>query len=133
MVVGGLDFLWSGLGGGEGVALPEVFEGFGQGLLFDGVVGVAGVAGEDELVVVAAGGEDAGHVFVGEDPVVHVVAHGVGIEEVAVAYFHPEADGLAGGVGDEGAVELPCSAGGVGVGWPLLVDEGSGVGEDAVV
>ena len=131
--VGGRIFLWSGLGGGEGVALPEVFEGFGQGLLFDGAVGVPCVAGEEELVVVAPGGEDAGHVFVGEDPVVLAVAHRVGVEEVAVAYLHPQAYGFGWGIGDESLVELPCAAGGVGVGWPLLVHEGSGVGQDAVV
>ena len=62
------------------IALPDVFEGFGQCLLFYGAVGVAGVAGEDELIVVALGGEDAGHVLVGDDPVVHVVAHDVGVE-----------------------------------------------------
>ena len=61
----------------ELITLPEVLECLGQGLLFDGAVGVSGVAGEDELIVVAPGGEDAGHVFVGDDPVVHVVAESV--------------------------------------------------------
>ena len=81
-----------------GVTLPEVLEGFGEGLGSDGVVDVAGVLGEDELVGVVLGGQDAGHGFVGDDPVVHVVAHGVGVVEVAVADFQPEAEGLARGV-----------------------------------
>ena len=37
------------------IAPPDIFQGFGQGLLFDGVVGVACIAGEEELVVVALG------------------------------------------------------------------------------
>ncbi len=78
------------------------------------MVYVAGVAGEDELVGVVFGGEDAGHVFVGDDPVVHVVAHEVGVVEVAVAYFKPKAERLARGVGDEGGwkPQAPCGVAG---------------------
>ena len=83
------------LAGGRVIVLPDVFEGFGEGLQFDGAVDMAGVPGEDELVVVVLCGEGFGHVFVGDDPVVHVVAHDVGVEEVAVADFHPDADRLA--------------------------------------
>jgi len=46
---------------GDGVVVPYEFEGFGEGLLLYCSVDVAGVAGEEELVVVAAGGEDFGH------------------------------------------------------------------------
>src|SRR4051795_10012037 len=35
------------------IALPHVLEGFGQGLLFHGAIGVAGVFGKHELVVIA--------------------------------------------------------------------------------
>ena len=97
------------------------------------MVYVAGVAGEDELVGVVFGGEGLGHVFVGYYPVVQVVAHVVGVVEVAVAYFHPETEGLAGRVRDEGRVESPGALRSFGVPGPLLVDVGAGVGEDAVV
>ena len=97
------------------------------------MVYVAGVFGEEELVGVVLGGQDSGHGFVGGYPVVHVVAHGVGVVEVAVSYFEPEAEGLAGGVGDERGVEAPGALRGGGVEGPLLVDVGAGVGEDSVV
>jgi hypothetical protein len=64
-------------------------------LLFDGAIGVAGIADEKELVVVALGGEDARHVFVGENPVVKVVAHVVGTKEIAVSDFKPQPQWLA--------------------------------------
>src|SRR5471032_3274296 len=60
------------------VALPEPDERFREGLGFDGAVGVAGIAGENKLVVIAFGGEDFGHVLIGDDPVMHVVALDVG-------------------------------------------------------
>jgi hypothetical protein len=55
------------------VALPDVFHSLGQGLPFCSAVGMAGVAGEDELVVIALSGKHAGHVFIGVYPVVHTV------------------------------------------------------------
>src|SRR5580698_6596890 len=117
----------------DGVALPDVFEGFGQGLQLCCVVHVAGVDGENILVVIALCGEDFGHLLVGEDPVVHVVAHGIGVVEVLVADFHPDANGFGRRVGNEVLVELPCAVGIGGKGRPLLVDEGAGVREDAVI
>ena len=98
-----------------------------------GPVDVAGVAGEDELVVVVLAGEHAGHVFVGDDPVVESVAHGVWGEEVSVADLHPDPEGFGGGVGDELLVELPGTVRGLRVRGPLLIDVGSGVGEDTAV
>src|SRR5580704_18722619 len=62
------------LGGGWARrSAPDVFERFGQGLLLYGTVGMSGVAGEDELIVIALGGQHFGHVLVGEDPVVIIV------------------------------------------------------------
>ncbi len=101
--------------------------------MFDRVIDVARIFGEDELIVIAPRSEYAGHAFVGQDPVVHVVAHDVGVEEIAVAYLHPDSDGFGGSIGDEVLVELPCAVRGGRVGGPLLVDVGAGVGEDAVV
>jgi hypothetical protein len=115
------------------VALPDVFEGFGEGLHLDGAVYMESVFCKNELVVVFLRGEDARHAFVGFDPIVHVVTHDVGIEEVLVTDFHPDADGLARALRDEVLVELPCAVRSFGIVWPLLVDPGSGVGEDAVI
>jgi len=71
--------------------MPQIFQSLGQGLLFDGAVGVPGVARKDKLIVIALGGEDSGHVLVCQDPIVHVVAHHIGTEIVPVADFHPDA------------------------------------------
>jgi hypothetical protein len=57
----------------------------------------------------------------------------VGVVEVAIADFHPDADGFARGVRDEVVDEAPGAVRGVGVPGPLLVDPRAGVGEDAVV
>src|SRR5579863_7456239 len=108
--------------GGRMVALPDVLEGFGEGLEAGSAVDVAGVLGEDELVLIALGSEGASHVFVGQDPVVHVVAHDVGVEEIEIADLHPDADGLARRIGDEVLRELPGAVRGFRVVRPLLVD-----------
>src|SRR5580704_10222408 len=83
------------------VALPDVLQRFGQCLQLDGFVGVAGVACEDKLIRVVFSGEDARHVLVGDDPVVHVVAHEVVVEQIAVADLHPDAEWLARGLRDQ--------------------------------
>ena len=115
------------------VALPDVFEGFGEGLHFDGAVYVECVLSEDELVVVLLCGEDAGHALVGFDPVVHVVAHDVGVVKILVTDFHPNANRLAGALRYYVLVELPCTVWCFGVVGPLLVDPCAGVGEHAMV
>ena len=115
-----------------GVVLPEVFQGFGESLGFGGVVYVAGIFCEEELVGVVFGCQRLGHVFVGYYPVVHVVVQG-SAEVVAVSDFKPEAEGLAVGFGDEGLVEAPGALRSRGVPGPLLVDVGARIGEDAVV
>ena len=93
------------------------------------MVDMTGILGEDELVVVVLCGEGAGEVFVGKDPVVHVVANDVGVEEIKVTDLHPDADGLGGRVGDEVLGELPGAVWSFGVVRPLLVDPRAGVGE----
>ena len=50
-------------------------------------------------VYLTLGGEDLGHVLVGDDPVVHVIAQGIHVEVVAVADLHPDAQRLGGAVG----------------------------------
>ena len=46
------------------VALPDVLQRLGQRLLSDGAIDVHGVAGEDELVVIALVGQHARHSFI---------------------------------------------------------------------
>ena len=128
-ILGGLK-LFGGSGGwrgfvGDRIAFPEPFEGLGEGLLFDGAVAMAGVAGEGELVVIAFVGQGFGGVFVGDDPIVHVVAHDVWVEEVAVADFHPDADRLCGAIGNEVFVKFPGAVRGFGARRPLLIYEGA--------
>jgi hypothetical protein len=94
-----------------GIALPEPLQRFRQRLLLYRAVAVDGVAGEDELVGVALGGQGRGHAFVRDDPVVHLVAHDVGVEQVAIAHFHPDAQRLRRAVGDEAFTALPRAAG----------------------
>jgi len=53
-------------------------------------VDVGGIAGEYELVVVSLGGERFGHTLVGDNPIVHVIAHYVRIRQIAVANFQPD-------------------------------------------
>jgi len=72
------------------VVLPDVLQRFGKRLLSHGTVDVGGIAGEYELVVVALGGEHFGHTLVGENPIVHVIAHYVRIQQIVVAHFHPD-------------------------------------------
>jgi hypothetical protein len=71
------------------ITLPHVFQRFREGLLSHGAVNMHGIAGEYELLVIALRGQDLRHAFIGQDPIVHVVAHHVGVEKVPVADFHP--------------------------------------------
>ena len=57
----------------------------------------------------------------------------LGLRRSLVADFHPDAERLARAVGNQVLVELPRAVRRFGVVGPLLVDEGAGVGEDAVV
>ena len=66
-------------------------------------------------------------------PVVHVVAHHVGIEQIAVADLHPDANRLRRAVRDEALVEFPRAVRRLGVRRPLLVHVGAGVGQHAVI
>ncbi|MCU1241582.1 MAG: hypothetical protein JWO71_2308 [Candidatus Acidoferrum typicum] len=52
--------------------------------MFHCAVNVLGVAGKYELIVIALGSEYAGNTLVGENPIVHVVAHHVRIHTLSV-------------------------------------------------
>ena len=97
------------------IALPQPFQSFGQGLLFHAAVAVPGVAGKNKLVMIALGGQHLGHVLVGEDPIVHVVAHDIRIEKVPVADFHPDSQRLGRAVGDQVFMKFPRAVRGLGV------------------
>ena len=75
--------------------------------------------------MVAFGSQHSGHVLIGDDPVVHVVAHDIRIEKVPVANLHPNAYGLSRRVRDQMFVELPGAVRSFGVGRPLLVHIGA--------
>ena len=55
---------------------------------------MTGVQREDVLVLIALFLEHRGHTVIGDDPVVHVVAHDIWIKEILVGDLHPDADGL---------------------------------------
>src|SRR5947199_5341368 len=67
------------------VILPDILERLGKGLLLGGAVAMRGVLHKQELVRISFRSEDPGHVFVGDYPIVHVVAQYVGIIKIAVA------------------------------------------------
>ena len=91
------------------------------------------VACKYELVMVALCGEYPGHVLVGENPVVHAIPHDVGIEKVAIANFHPEADGLPRTVRDQMFVKFPGSVRSFRIVGPLLIDERARIAEHAMI
>src|SRR5665213_945999 len=92
MMVSLLSFDKLRLGGRrDGIAPPYVFQGFGQRLLFYLAVRVPRVSGENKLVVIALVSQNLRHALVGHDPIVHVVAHRIGMEQVAIANLHPDA------------------------------------------
>src|SRR5215831_3391503 len=100
------------------VSLPDIFQSFGQGLLFHSTVGMPGVAREYKLIAIAFAGQDLRHILVGEDPVVIVVARA---EIVPVADLQPDADRLPGAIGNEVLMELPSPVRGLGIERPLLI------------
>ena len=73
------------------VALPDIFQGLGQSLPLHSAVNVPGVAGENKLVMVALCRKRFGHIFVGENPIVHAIAHDVRVKKIPVADFQPDA------------------------------------------
>src|SRR4051794_88565 len=92
------------------IALPGVEQCFGQGLVLDFAVGVAGAQGEDVAVVVALGLEDVGHLVVGDDPVAEAGGGGFGAV-VVFADFEPDADGFLFAFGNDVFVVFPAAVG----------------------
>ncbi len=71
-------------------------------------------------------GQHLGHVLIGENPVVIVVARD---EIVPVADMHPDPQRLFRTVGNQGFMEVPRAMGSLGVVRPLLIDERAGVAQ----
>src|ERR1700737_649345 len=117
----------------EGIALPEPFERFRKSLLFHAAIDVHGVAGKHELVVIAFGGQNSGHVLAGNDPVVHVVAHDIWIQEISVSDFHPHSNRLDRTIRDQALVKSPCAVRSLRTMWPLLIYRGDRVCQYAVI
>src|SRR5262249_4013514 len=74
-----------------------------------------------------------GHAVIGFHPVVHAVAHHVGVEQVLVADGDEQPDGFPGAVGNERLVKSPGAVGHLGIERPLLVHERTRRGQHAVV
>src|SRR3954454_17368954 len=115
------------------IPLPNVFQRLGKGLLSHCAIDMPGVASENELVVIALCSKHSGHIFVGENPIMHAVAHDIWIEQIAVANFHPDSDRLGRGVRYEVLVKFPCAMWRLRIVRPLLVHECPGVGENTMV
>jgi hypothetical protein len=112
------------------VSLPDLPESIGQCLPFRSPVGMTGVAGKDELAVIALRSKHSRHFFVSLHLVVHAVAH---LIVVMVSDFEPEAQRLDRAVRNQRFVITPGAAGRVGISWPLVVDICARVGEHAMV
>ncbi len=89
--------------------MPKPLQGGWQRMELDSWIAVNGVQRVNELVRVTFLRQDLGHSLVGEDPIVHVVAHRVGIKEILIADVKPDPQRLNGRVGDQSLVELPSS------------------------
>jgi len=104
-----------------GVSSPYPFDGVRQELRLCVADAVAGVLAKQILVVVAPGLQHFSHAVVCLDPVVHAIAHDVGVETVAVANGHENPDGLLWGLLNELVVKAPGPIGRLRVKRPLLV------------
>ena len=98
-----------------------------------GAVYVSGVARKYELIVISLGGERLRHVLVGQNPIVHSVAHHIGIEKIAIAHLHPDPYRFPGILPNEVLVELPGTVWHLRIVRPLLVHKSSGIREDTMI
>ena len=99
----------------------------GKRLLFYCSVNMSCVAGKYKLVVIALGSKYLSHILVGENPIVHVVAHHVRIEKIPVTHFHPDSYRFRRAVWNEMLMKFPRPMRTFRIVRPLLIDEGSRV------
>jgi hypothetical protein len=105
------------------VTSPRPFQRLRQCLFAHPAIAMAGVEGEHVLILIALILERRGHTVIGNDPIVHVVAHDVWIEEIAIAHLHPYSNGLGCCAPNERRVIIPRAPRIAGIERPLLVDE----------
>src|SRR6266550_5234668 len=89
------------------ISLPQPFERFRKGLLFHIAIDMPGIAGKHKLVVIPFGSQNSGHALAGNDPVVHVVAHDIWIQEISVSDFQPDSNRSGRTIRDEALVKFP--------------------------
>src|SRR5437879_5201944 len=77
--------------------------------------------------------KDVSHLFVCENPIMHVVAHHAGIQEIAVTNFHPNSYRLGRAVQHETLVKFPSTVRRLRVIRPLLVYKCSGISENPAI
>src|SRR4051794_3360292 len=87
------------------IPLPHPFDGVREKLSLSVANTVAGSAAEEVLIFVPLLLEDLGHPVVGFNPVVHAVAHHVGVEQILIADRDENADRLLRLFGNQRFVE----------------------------
>src|SRR6266849_2773048 len=85
------------------------------------MIDMPGIAGKHELVVITFRSQNLGHVLAGHDPVVHVVAHDIWIQEISVSDLHPDSNRLDRTIRDETLVKFPGAVRSLVAMRPLLV------------
>src|SRR5689334_3278465 len=76
------------------IPFPHILQRLRQRLPLRPPVHVPGVLAEHELVVVSLFRQRFGQSLVGQNPIVHVIPHEVGVQQITVAHLHPDADRL---------------------------------------
>ena len=89
------------------IALPEPFERRRQRLSDGRLINMFGIAGEQELIVVALVGQHLGETLVRQDPIVHAIRHRSDrIKEIVVPSLEPNADRLRRAVRNQRRAEM---------------------------
>src|ERR1700731_224043 len=105
----------------DGISPPQPFERFRKRLLFHWAITVHRIPGKHKLVVVPFGAENLRNVPAGHDPVVHVVAHDIWIEEIPVSNPQPDSNRLDRAIRDEPLMKFPRTVRRLRAARPLLV------------
>src|SRR5437867_1925289 len=117
----------------DGISPPQPLERIRKRLLFHTTVDMAGVAGKHKLIVIAFASQNSRHVLAGDDPVVHIVAHDIWIQEIPVSDFHPDPNRLDRTIRDEVLVKFPGAMRCLVAMRPLLIDRRDRICQYAVI
>src|SRR5882724_3808986 len=74
------------------VTSPNPFQRLRQSLIAHPAIAMAGSLGEHVLILITLVLQRRGHPVIGNNPVVHVIAKDVWIQQIPVAHLHPDAD-----------------------------------------